>query len=55
MSHDSLRGIDAATFGVHVTVGQRITLPSLPVRVLSLPADAPPESYDDVAFQKLKL
>ena len=55
VSHDSLRGIDAATFGVHVTVRQRITLPSLPVRVLSLPADAPPESYDDVAFQKLKL
>ena len=55
VDHDLLRGIDVATFGVHVTVRQRITFPSLPVRVLSLPIDAAPESYDDAAYQELKV
>lgn len=54
VNHDLLRGSAAVTFGVHVTVRQRMAMPCLPVRVISLPMDATPESYDDAAFQQLK-
>lgn len=51
--HDLLRGSETVTLGVRVTVRQRMTFSSLPLRVLSLPMDATPESYDDAAFQEL--
>lgn len=50
--HDLLRGSETVTLGVHAIVRQRMTLPSLPLRVLSLPMDATPESYDDAAFRE---